>query len=230
MPTPPHAPILAIDTAGAVASVALVTSQASGAIRRVPQRESSKSLLRLVDEVLQESGLELAEIGGIAAARGPGSFTGLRVGLATALGLAQSTALPAAAVPTLEAIAESARGQATKILAVLDAHREHWFAQSFRLDPEAPPEPCSPLEAATRISATELLATRELSNVQLVGANAAPLEEAFGAALDSAAGAEAVARVALRRPELWNLDLLTRPLYLLPPPATPPRPRRAPGG
>ncbi len=89
-------------------------------------------LPRLVDAVLARAGLGWADLDGLAVSIGPGSFTGLRIGLGFAKGVAYAGKLPIAAVPTLEALAagvDAAPG--TTIWAVLDARMREVYAASF---------------------------------------------------------------------------------------------------
>src|SRR5688572_11573573 len=97
--------VLALDTGSSLASVALL---AHGRLseRTAPQRESAAPLLQLIQENLDEAGLGVRDLDAIVALAGPGSFTGLRVGLATTLGLFQSTSIRAGAIPTLAVLAE----------------------------------------------------------------------------------------------------------------------------
>jgi len=124
-----------MDTASPTVSVAVGRGGTCLAARSVELRRSSEALLRLVDEALEEAGLTLRDLDGIVALRGPGSFTGLRVGLATALGLHQALGTPATAVPTLEVLAVAARAVHPEIdgsvAAVVDALRGQWFTRFF---------------------------------------------------------------------------------------------------
>jgi tRNA threonylcarbamoyladenosine biosynthesis protein TsaB len=93
------------------------------------------ALLGLVDEALAAAGLELAEVERIGVGTGPGSFTGLRIGLATARGMAQALAIPLAPVSSLEVLAAGATAEAgpdRAVLAVIDAGRGEGFATAFR--------------------------------------------------------------------------------------------------
>ena len=111
--------ILAFDTATDVATVALVRDgevlgeRASRAVR----------VLQDVEEVLAEAGLESGDIGGIAVGTGPGSYTGLRMGLVTARTLAISLGVPVAGVSTLDALAAGA----PSAVPVVDARRQEVF-------------------------------------------------------------------------------------------------------
>jgi tRNA threonylcarbamoyl adenosine modification protein YeaZ len=102
--------LLAIDTSGTHAVVAL--GEADGSLlaeRRWPAGyRHGEELLTRIDEMLTAAGVSLAELGGLVVGTGPGAFTGLRVGLATAKGLAHGLGLPIAAVPTSEALLDAA--------------------------------------------------------------------------------------------------------------------------
>jgi tRNA threonylcarbamoyladenosine biosynthesis protein TsaB len=89
-------------------------------------------LLELAAELLAQAGLVWEQIDRLAVGVGPGTFTGLRIGVASARGLAQSLGVPLVAVSTLRALAEAARADAPgPVLAVLDARRGEAFAAGF---------------------------------------------------------------------------------------------------
>ncbi len=102
--------VLAIDTSGTSALVAL--GDADGTLlteRRWPAGyRHGEELLTHVDEMLTASGTALADLGGIVVGTGPGAFTGLRVGLATAKALARGLNIPIAGVPSSEALLRAA--------------------------------------------------------------------------------------------------------------------------
>jgi tRNA threonylcarbamoyl adenosine modification protein YeaZ len=111
--------ILAFDTATDVATSALVDD---GEV--LGERTSrAVTLLEDVDALLRQAGARTGDLQGLAVGTGPGSFTGLRVGLATARGLALSLGLPVAGVSTLDALAAGAPGA----LPVIDARRGEVF-------------------------------------------------------------------------------------------------------
>jgi len=98
--------ILGLDTSTRAGSVALVEEgRVLGSIEVAGPLDHSTRLLPSVEFLLDRLGLTLAELDAIAVTRGPGSFTGVRVGLATALGLARSAGKPAVGVTSLEALA-----------------------------------------------------------------------------------------------------------------------------
>ncbi|MCO6474462.1 MAG: tRNA (adenosine(37)-N6)-threonylcarbamoyltransferase complex dimerization subunit type 1 TsaB [Melioribacteraceae bacterium] len=99
-------PILSIETSGGLCSTALLISPEDYFEISISQRHvHSKKLLSLVDDLLLQAGLTLDEIKGIAVSMGPGSFTGLRIGLSSAKGLAFGSGLPLIPVPTFDALA-----------------------------------------------------------------------------------------------------------------------------
>jgi tRNA threonylcarbamoyladenosine biosynthesis protein TsaB len=98
--------ILGIETATKAASVALIDETRLIAEYRLSlEQQHSEKLLPMIDILLKETQLSLSDISAIAVSTGPGSFTGLRIGLATAKGLAMGSPLPLLPVPTLEALA-----------------------------------------------------------------------------------------------------------------------------
>jgi len=102
--------LLAIDTSGTRALVAL--GEADGTIvterRWTAGYRHGEELLARIDEMLTATSVTLAELGGIVVGTGPGAFTGLRVGIATAKGLAHGLGIPIAGVPTSEALLDAA--------------------------------------------------------------------------------------------------------------------------
>ncbi|MGH0032519.1 MAG: tRNA (adenosine(37)-N6)-threonylcarbamoyltransferase complex dimerization subunit type 1 TsaB [Myxococcota bacterium] len=131
--------LLALETASGRGSVALETG---GEIReRVlpPDRATAESLLPAIDALLAEAGLRLDAVGGFAVSIGPGSFTGLRIGVATVKGLCFGSDLPVVPVPTLAALALGAAPGPGPVVAVLDARRDELYAAGYA-DP-ADPEP-----------------------------------------------------------------------------------------
>lgn len=211
------APLLAVDTASPRISVAVGDGGRVRAVREAASGRASPSLLRLVDEVLREASLEPAQLGGVIGVRGPGSFTGLRVGLSTLLGMHRSLGLAATAVPTFVPLAWQARDAGGRLVAVVDALRGEWFSQTFEAG-----------LVAVAVEAPELRRPEELATVgaaTVVGFGLKALEPA-GLALDlreAAPLAPSLLEWAAAVRTEWNPLLLTQPLYLRPPAVTPPK-------
>lgn len=97
----------------------------------------SQRLLPLVDWLLGRAGIELRALRGMAVSLGPGSFTGLRVGLSTAKGLAYALGIPLVGIPTLEALALRAASPdlAQRVVTLLDARQRHLYMALYEIDP-----------------------------------------------------------------------------------------------
>jgi tRNA threonylcarbamoyladenosine biosynthesis protein TsaB len=114
--------VLAIETATTSLSVAVLDGEQVLARTDQPAPgQHAKYLVPAIDRVLQSSKLTLTQLDGLAVSIGPGSFTGLRVGLATAMGFRMATGLPLAAVPSLEAMAWNLRGMKERLCPVFKA-------------------------------------------------------------------------------------------------------------
>lgn len=110
----------------------------------------SRTLMPLVDSMLCNASLTLDDIDLIAVAHGPGSFTGLRIGLATVKGLAFVNNTPCAGVSTLEALALPQQGEGT-VLCALDARRGevYWAAFDLATHARLTPDAAQPVDALT---------------------------------------------------------------------------------
>ncbi len=124
--------ILALDSSGMVASVAVLekTDTDSRLLCEYTvdyKKTHSQTLLPMLDTVAQMTELDLSTIDAIAVAAGPGSFTGLRIGGATAKGLGLSLQVPLIAVPTLEGMAYNLWGTGKLVCPILDARRDQVY-------------------------------------------------------------------------------------------------------
>ena len=128
--------VLAVDTATKSCSVAVVDGQTLLAEVIVITGEThSKHLMNLIHQVLQISRISLKDIEGFAVTRGPGSFTGLRIGISTVKGLAASSRKPIVGVSTLDALANQAGVTPYLICTVIDARKDEvYFARYRRVD------------------------------------------------------------------------------------------------
>jgi tRNA threonylcarbamoyladenosine biosynthesis protein TsaB len=123
--------ILAVETATLAGSIAITRGgEVVGTSNGDPAVSHSNTLLADLDQLLSETTIKLPHIDLFAVAAGPGSFTGLRIGIATVKALAATLDRPCAAIPTLQAIA-LAGGPAKTSVALLPAGRGEVFAQSF---------------------------------------------------------------------------------------------------
>jgi tRNA threonylcarbamoyladenosine biosynthesis protein TsaB len=130
--------ILALDTTTQTASVALYDPTATPSLRAVRSERvttHSDRLLALIDELFVSLGARPSDLAAVACASGPGSFTGLRIGLSTAKGLCLALGCPLVLVPSLEALA--ARGQG-RVWALLDAHKGELYAAEYDVDAGGP--------------------------------------------------------------------------------------------
>lgn len=120
--------ILALDSSGLVASVAVVTEEATLAEYTVNYKKThSQTLLPMLNEVVKMVELDLAEVDAVAVAAGPGSFTGLRIGSATAKGLGLALKKPIIPVSTLEGLAYNLYGTDKIICPLMDARRNQVY-------------------------------------------------------------------------------------------------------
>lgn len=129
--------ILALDSSGMVASVALLDEQQLiGEYTINYKKTHSQTLLPMLEEVKQMTELNLEEIDAIAVAAGPGSFTGLRIGSATAKGLGLALSKPLISVPTLEGLAYQYYGSEKWICPIMDARRNQVYTGVYRFEQE----------------------------------------------------------------------------------------------
>lgn len=129
--------ILGIESASLVASVAVVTDGVTTAEYTVNFKKThSQTLLPMIDEVARMLELDLADIDAIAVSGGPGSFTGLRIGSATAKGLGLALDKPLIHVPTLDAMACNLYGTDALICPMMDARRNQVFTGLYHFKKE----------------------------------------------------------------------------------------------
>ncbi len=120
--------ILALDSSGLVASVAVVTEdKVLGEFTVNNKKTHSQTLLPMVDEVLKILDMDVKELDAIAVAGGPGSFTGLRIGASTAKGLALVLNIPIINIPTVDSLAYNLYGTDHLICPMMDARRNQVY-------------------------------------------------------------------------------------------------------
>jgi len=132
--------VLGIDTASNVASVAVVHGNQVLAEQRSDTSGHRADLLVLVDAVCTAAGVTARDLDGIAIGAGPGSFTGLRIGMATAKGIAFAAHKPLWAVSSLAALAlpDLVADPSTIVVGVLDARRGEVYAGAYRIAAGSP--------------------------------------------------------------------------------------------
>ena len=120
--------LLALDSSGLVASVAILDGETLVAEYTLNYKKThSQTLLPMLDEIVKMTQTELSDIDAIAVASGPGSFTGLRIGSATAKGLGLALEKPIISVPTLEGIACNFYGTEALLCPMMDARRKQVY-------------------------------------------------------------------------------------------------------
>jgi tRNA threonylcarbamoyladenosine biosynthesis protein TsaB len=198
--------VLAFDTATDRATAALVADGVVLERGGDARGSAARDVLALVHGLLGEAGVTLADVGGIAVGTGPGSFTGLRIGIATGEALADGAGLPVAGVSTLHALLHHAPDGA---VAVVDARRREVFAEG-------------PGVAAAAYDPAALAALLSAGTV-VVGDGALRYRELLEAAGAVVPGDEALHRVRADAHAVLARFDGTRPLprYLRDPDATP---------
>ncbi|OIQ83831.1 tRNA threonylcarbamoyladenosine biosynthesis protein TsaB [mine drainage metagenome] len=127
--------IIALDTSTEYLSLALWQDGSVAVRELLAGQKHSELVLPLIRELLDESGLQLVDLDGIAFGEGPGSFTGLRIGCGVAQGLAFGAGLPVVGVCTLEALAQ--RAGAARVIACLDARMNEVYHAVYERDGDA---------------------------------------------------------------------------------------------
>jgi len=126
--------VLAIDTAGVDCAAAVFDSDTGKILGRVSEtigRGHAERLMAMIDEALAQAKLALADVDRVGVTVGPGSFTGIRVGVAAARGLALALGVNCVGVSTLDVLARTASETGKPVLAAINAHRDEVYSQSF---------------------------------------------------------------------------------------------------
>lgn len=229
---------LALDSAGSACSVAVSLGEEVVAEQRVDTMHGqAEALVPLVDKVMREAGLAPAALDLVAATVGPGSFTGIRAGLAAARGIALATGARLLGVTSFDAVAvgvaQSNCPETRFLLVALESRREDLYVQFFDPHGDALCEPAAIMPfmfrqaVAATIGANPLLVAGDAAQ----RAAAALAQRPDTAVLeDSAPGAVGTLRAGLRLLRLGSAADAPRPLYLRPPdvrlPKIPQKPSR----
>jgi tRNA threonylcarbamoyladenosine biosynthesis protein TsaB len=208
--------ILAIDTAGVDCAAAVYDASTDKLLAAVTDRIGkghAERLMAMIDDVLDEAGLPLQAIGRVAVTIGPGSFTGIRVGVAAARGLALALPAEVVGVTTLETLAQAhlATYPGQAVIAAMDAKRHEIYAQAFDGDGHPLTEPCS-------LSLDELRSLAKTHDAVVCGSAAALLDGEAAASEPDRFDIAIVARVAAKA--LVEMAR-PKPLYLRGPDAKP---------
>ncbi|MBE5877763.1 MAG: tRNA (adenosine(37)-N6)-threonylcarbamoyltransferase complex dimerization subunit type 1 TsaB [Lachnospiraceae bacterium] len=153
--------ILALDSSGLVASVAVIEDDNLIAEYTMNHKKThSQTLMPMMDEIRNMTELDLATIDAIAIAAGPGSFTGLRIGSATAKGLGLALDKPIIPVPTVEALAFNLYGTDKLVCPLMDARRNQVYTGIYEFDKtEADDYTLLPLVEQCAVDIQEILDT-----------------------------------------------------------------------
>ncbi|BES64624.1 tRNA (adenosine(37)-N6)-threonylcarbamoyltransferase complex dimerization subunit type 1 TsaB [Gottschalkiaceae bacterium SANA] len=127
--------LLAVDTSSKTASVALVSEEKLlGEFTVQTKFTHSQSLMPMVDQMLKQAGVSITEIDGFAASMGPGSYTGLRIGIAAVKAFGFALNKPVYGVETLMAMTDQAKDKMGIILALIDARRDRVYVAGIQRD------------------------------------------------------------------------------------------------
>lgn len=208
--------LLAIDTAGVACSVAILDTETDEIVSALSEnlgRGHAERLMAMIDEVLAAGKVELKQIGRIAVGIGPGSFTGIRVGVAAARGFALALNIPVVGVTTLSVLAEMAPDRAIdqKLTVVIDAKRDEVFYQSFDASGE-------PLDGPHVLSLDDLKNMANDPSVQFFGSGAHLIRASDEATVPDHYSIEALARLGAKASPVSDK---ASPLYLRGPDAKP---------
>ena len=131
--------LLTLDTVASLCAAGVWDADAGRELSRCvrdPGKGHAEILMSVIDAALAAAGRAYADLGGIAVAVGPGSFTGIRVGVSTARGLALALSIPSIGVSTLDALADEARAAfpGRPVLVALDARRDEIYVATYGPD------------------------------------------------------------------------------------------------
>ena len=197
--------ILAIDTATEACSAALYLGGEITRQYRVAPRQHSHIILPMIDQLLAESGVRVAELDALAFGRGPGSFMGVRIAAGVTQGIALAWDLPVVPVSTLAAIAQTAYSEtgATRVLSAIDARMNEVYWAAYRLSDNG----CMHLVGEESVIAPGQVAKPAEDGWTGAGTG----WSAYGEILNAAIGAGVLSAIVCRQPSLlsnWLLPIM----------------------
>ncbi len=158
--------LLAIETATESCSVALMYGDALIERSELAPRRHAELVLPFAESLLAEAGITRAQLDCIAVGRGPGAFTGVRLGVSIAQGLALALDLPVVTVSSLAALAMQAPHDGTDVLALIDARMGEMYTGAFRFDAD---DLAQPLDEERVIRAEDLVLPSSSSAWNAIG-------------------------------------------------------------
>ena len=210
--------LLALETSDRNCAVAIADPATGTILASIIEdlgRGHAERLMAMIEEAFEKAGCAYKDLTAVAVCVGPGSFTGIRVALATATGLSIALGIPVIGATALQALALAACGNAggRDIAALIDAHRGDVYLQMFKPD-------ATPVDTARQIAIADAANLLAKQNVVLIGSGTsfvAPLLEGITVAGSGLPSVENVARAALDP----RFTVKPKPLYLRRPDAKP---------
>ncbi len=221
--------ILALDAAGSACSAAIWSVDHIVARRfEIMRRGQSEHLVPMIQGVMADAGLDFPSLDGLAVTCGPGGFTGVRIGLATARGLALACGLPLLGISNLEAVAGAvppAERLGHHVVVMLDAKRPELYLQVFAEDltPMTEPVCADPAALDDLLPAGSLIAVGSAIDQGLVALAGSGAREIGRSSAPGETDAAQVAALAAGRSLPARGSPPPRPLYLRPPDVSLPR-------
>ncbi|MGE5538335.1 MAG: tRNA (adenosine(37)-N6)-threonylcarbamoyltransferase complex dimerization subunit type 1 TsaB [Gemmatimonas sp.] len=215
--------VLGIDAASTACSAAVLADGNIAAERfAAMERGQAEALVPMIAETLRAAGITPAALGAVAVTVGPGAFTGVRIGLAAARGLAIAANLPCIGVTTFEAVIERVAAGASRgeiLVAAIESKREEVFLQPFDATrmPLGEPFAAAPEDAGRALPEGDLVVVGDAAGRLVAGLR----RPARVSPVSGPPRAACVAAVAARRVHAGNTGVLPRPFYLRPPDARP---------
>lgn len=218
--------ILGIDTATRVAGVAVVNGERLISERYIHNLQThSQNIIPMIQQVMSDAGLKPAELQGIAVTGGPGSFTGLRIGMSAAKAMGLALNIPVMGVPTLKALAWNLFGLEGLVCPILDAKKNEVYTCIYKSAPDGLQELIAPAALSLERLISALADYRD-QKVTFIGDGVPVFGEAikealggrasFGTMVNSFPRASAVAELGLHQLAEGRLSDSTfiQPVYL----------------